>query len=125
MSYYKLNDHLFVKESDGVIRKKLRDSYSGLYELSAESLQELVEKGRIRAIETPEWSYFEPLKDYDIIMKELNVESLGDFAGLNPVDLPPELQTLQLEVIDILNPISPKNLDNCCGESKESIPLST
>jgi len=125
MPLYKLLDNLVVTDAEGEQTTRRRGAYMGLFELSEQSREDLVTKGKIRALETPEWTYFEALAEYDIIMEELGVESLGDFAGLNPADLPPELVALQEQALDILNPETPSTLENCCGESQTSIPYAT
>lgn len=111
MPIYLLKKNL-IKGETVILRRTLQ----GLNNIEQDKIDILLNKGAITVLETPEWAYFDALAGYDILMDELNVETLGDFAGLNPDDIPPELKDIQVEVLDLLNPYTPSELKDCCGD---------
>lgn len=112
MPLYYLNDNLNVA---GTHRKMF--TVQGLWELKQKSRDELVERGLIREVKTLPVSNYEQFQEYAIMIENAGYETLGDFAGANPGELPDELQEIQLEAIAFLHPSRPAGIPekDCCG----------
>ena len=89
----------------------------GLWFLSESSRNDLVERNLIREIKTLPASSFDEFSGYAIMIKDEGYETLGDFAGVNPDELPDELKPVQVEAIAFLHPSRPAGIpdDSCCG----------
>ena len=124
MPVYYLLDNVSVKVNQQTVVIE-RFNLHGLWMLSPKSIEQLIDRRLIRPLRnTPPISYFDALENYATILADLGVETLGDFAGLDPSlfdsfddDIKTCLSRLQQDVLAFLRPNKPAALPerDCCG----------
>lgn len=121
MPVYRILDNLTLPDGTfiEVARYRGKTVLHGLYQIKGKSRKTLEEKGLIKELKnTPPLSYFDALSDYAILLDEMKINNLGDFAGLNPSQLDETLQALQVSVLKFLNPddgtpLPERDCENC------------
>ena len=122
MPIYYLLDNLTIDKQ--VHKRYTLDPLTGV---SDKSIRGLIEQKRIRQLQTPPLSVFEPLKKYAKLLEGNGISNLGDFAyaDLNGLKsrAKAEIIALQKPVRDMLHPDMPLNAVDCgCGDSPEVLP---